>query len=55
MISVSFNNEYPGSCYILGLLVYILNSIKWVSPYRLKEYEFCPADVPIVERLAKEN
>ena len=31
------------------------NSIKWVSPDMLKEYEFCPADVFVVERLAKEN
>ena len=31
------------------------NSIKWVSPDMLGEYEFCPADVLVVERLAKEN
>ncbi|MGV8059129.1 MAG: 8-oxo-dGTP diphosphatase MutT [Smithellaceae bacterium] len=31
------------------------DSIKWVSPYRLKEYEFCPADVPVVERLAQKK
>ena len=30
-------------------------SIKWVSPDMLGEYEFCPADVFVVERLAKEN
>ena len=34
---------------------FVHDSIKWVSPYRLKEYEFCPADVFVVERLAKEN
>jgi 8-oxo-dGTP diphosphatase len=31
------------------------DSIKWVSPDMLGEYEFCPADVFVVERLAKEN
>mgnify|MGYP003590203591 FL=1 len=31
------------------------DSIKWVSPDMLGEYEFCPADVLVVERLAKEN
>lgn len=28
-------------------------TIKWVSPDRLGEYEFCPADVFVVEKLAK--
>ncbi len=27
--------------------------IRWVLPARLKEFEFCPADVEIVERLSK--
>ncbi|MCE5201588.1 MAG: 8-oxo-dGTP diphosphatase MutT [Synergistaceae bacterium] len=27
------------------------NSIKWVLPDKLKEYEFCPADVSVVEKL----
>ena len=30
------------------------NCIKWVPPDKLEEYEFCPADVYIVEKLAKE-
>ena len=29
--------------------------IKWVSPDRLKEYEFCPADVYVVEKLTKDK
>ena len=29
--------------------------IKWVSPDRLKDQEFCPADVSVVEKLAKEK
>ncbi|MDY9921083.1 MAG: 8-oxo-dGTP diphosphatase MutT [Synergistota bacterium] len=28
-------------------------NIKWVSPDKLEEHEFCPADVFIVEKLAK--
>jgi 8-oxo-dGTP diphosphatase len=27
-------------------------TIKWVSPDRLQEYKFCPADIFIVEKLA---
>jgi hypothetical protein len=27
--------------------------IKWVLPSELKDYEFCPADAEIVERLIK--
>ncbi|MPM73373.1 8-oxo-dGTP diphosphatase [bioreactor metagenome] len=29
------------------------NCIKWVSPDELEEYEFCPADVSVIEKLAK--
>jgi 8-oxo-dGTP diphosphatase len=29
------------------------NSIKWVLPDRLDEFEFCPADVFVVKKLAK--
>ena len=28
-------------------------NIKWVSPDKLQEYEFCPADVSVIEKLAK--
>ena len=28
-------------------------NIKWVSPDKLQEHEFCPADVIIIEKLAK--
>ena len=30
------------------------NSIKWVSPELLRHYEFCPADVLVVEKLAQD-
>ena len=30
------------------------NSIKWVSPDMLEKYNFCPADVYVVKKLAKE-
>ena len=28
-------------------------NIKWVSPDKLQDYEFCPADVSVIEKLAK--
>ena len=29
------------------------NCIKWVLPDKLQDYEFCPADVSVIEKLAK--
>ena len=34
-------------------LASVHNCIKWVSPDMLGKYEFCPADVFVVEKLSK--
>lgn len=34
---------------------YVHRDIRWVSPGELTEYEFCPADVSIVEKLANSS
>ncbi|MEA4871796.1 MAG: (deoxy)nucleoside triphosphate pyrophosphohydrolase [Synergistaceae bacterium] len=34
-------------------LASVHNCIKWVSPDMLEKYEFCPADVFVVEKLSK--
>ena len=44
--NVSLKNGVPTSS--------VHNSIKWVSPELLRQYEFCPADVLIVEKLAQD-
>ena len=31
------------------------NTIAWIAPEEIPDYPFCPADVPIVERLMKES
>ena len=31
------------------------NAIAWIAPEEIPNYPFCPADVPIVERLMKES
>ena len=33
-------------------VVRVHNSVKWVKPDALKEHDFCPADVAIIEELA---
>lgn len=30
-------------------------SIKWISPDRLKNFQFCPADISVVEKLSKDK
>ncbi|HCU55950.1 MAG TPA: 8-oxo-dGTP diphosphatase MutT [Clostridiales bacterium] len=31
------------------------NAIAWITPKEIAHYPFCPADIPIIERLAKEK
>ena len=31
------------------------NDIRWITPKEIPQYDFCPADKEILERLLKEN